>query len=84
MGTTGWIILVVANIPLYVLLGRVFFKDWTDFFTCLEFWVTPDLTSAFRGEYWDDRWGTWKLAFWLGSCVASVLVEAALIQRIFG
>lgn len=29
------LVLVLVNIPTYVLLGRVFFKGWRDFFNCV-------------------------------------------------
>lgn len=29
------LVLIVANIPTYIFLGRVFFKGWRDFFNCV-------------------------------------------------
>jgi len=81
---TGWVILALANIPVYLLLGRGFFKDRWEFFEAIEFWVTPDIVSGLRGEYHDDRAATLKLVVWLAACIASVVVEGALIQRFFG
>ena len=80
----GWIILTIANIPLYILMGGAFFKDWHEFIACIEFWVTPDIVSGLQGEYWNDRWSTLKLGLWLAACIGSVVVEGALIKRYFG
>ena len=84
MSTTGWIILGVANAPLYFVLGWAFFKNWAGFWECARFWITPDIISLFRGEYWDDWWASFKLGLWIAACVACVLCEAAIIGRILG
>ena len=47
------------------LLFRLFFTDFQGFIECLRFYFQPDLISAFRGEWWEDKWGSAKLAFWL-------------------
>ena len=30
-----WLILAIANIPLYIGVGRIFFASWHDFFDCV-------------------------------------------------
>jgi hypothetical protein len=75
MSTVGWIILVVANIRLYWLVGWVVFKDWGDFWECVKFWLTPDIISLFRGEWIEDQWAQMKLFVWLALCAGAVLAE---------
>lgn len=84
MSTPGWIILAVVNLPVYFVLGRLFFSDWDEFWEALRFWITPDLISALRGEFWDDWWAETKLGLWFVCCAGCVLAEAYSIGRILG
>ena len=83
MSTTKWILLVAANIPAYLFLGWIFFKDWDDFGECIRYSLTPDIVSLFRGEYWDDERATFKLWFWLLACAGCVLAEAHYFLKVF-
>ena len=76
MTIRGWIILGMLNIPLYWFLGKVFFKDLDDFLESVRFWLTPNIFSAFRGEYWDDVFAEIKFMFWVGFSIAAVIGEA--------
>jgi len=84
MSERGWIVLAVANIPVYIGVGWLFFRTWDDFWEAVRFWLTPDILSAFRGEYWEDSWAEIKLGLWVVCCVCVVLAEAQLIQQVFG
>jgi hypothetical protein len=84
MSSTGWIILLIVNIPVYFGLGWVFFKTLDDFWEAIKFWLTPDLISLFKGEYWTDRWSELKLGLWIVSCILCVIGEAHLIGKFFG
>ena len=79
MSTTGWIVLGVANIPLYVVLGWLFFNDLGHFVDAIRSWFTPVEVSALRGEYHEDRWASFKLALWLLACAACVFGQAQAI-----
>ena len=83
MNITLLIILVVLNIPLYIFLGWVFFDNWGNFLQLLKFWFTPDIISAFKGEYWEDIWAEWKLGAFILICGAVVYGEYFLIIKIF-
>ena len=83
MTTTGWVLLIAANSPVYFGLGRLFFRDWESFWEAVGFWFTPDTWSAFQGDYGNDRWASLKLALWAVCCVGCVLGEAALVRRYF-
>ena len=79
MSVFGWVILAVANIPLYVVVGSCFFKDWDDFGSALVFWIKPDLLSALHGEFWDDWWAETKLGFMVICSVVLVWGEGVYL-----
>ena len=60
------------------------FKTWEDFGESIRFWFTPDLFSAFNGEYWEDWIGELKLGIWVACCFGCVYGEAFLIEKIIG
>jgi hypothetical protein len=78
------VILIVINTPIYILLGRVFFGNWGDFWECVRFWFTPDVFSMFNGEYGADLGATLKLGIFLLLCGGAVFAEYALYQKMFG
>ena len=75
---TRWVILAIINIPLYLILGRLFFDDLAGFFECVGFWLTPDWISVLRGEWADDWWGTMKLFVFAALCAGAVFGEHQL------
>ena len=79
----GLIVLGVVNIPLYMFIGKLIFGDWADFWEAVKFWLTPDLFSLFRGEYWDDWWAEIKLGFFIVACGGCVFGEYMLIHKLF-
>jgi len=70
-----WLILIAANIPLYLVVGKVFFGSWAEFFDTLRFWLTPDIVSAWRGDYWADNWAELKLFVFMALCAGAVYSE---------
>jgi len=80
MTTRGWIILAMLNIPLYWLMAKVFFKDLDDFLESVRFWFTPNIFSAFRGEYMDDLFAEMKLILWIGFSIGLVYWEAGWLM----
>jgi hypothetical protein len=82
MNQIGWIALVVANIPVYFVLGWLFFGDWDEFLESLQFWITPDVISLFRGEWEEDWWAEIRFWFWIVCCTACVYGEGWLVQQI--
>ena len=84
MSTLGWIILVVVNIPVCWLLGWVVFKDWGDFWECVKFWLTPDIISAFRGEWIEDQWAQMKLFLWVALCAGAFFGESIALAKWLG
>lgn len=72
---TLWIILGVANVPVYLLLGRAVFGGWGEFWECVRFWLTPDLFSLVRGEWGEDWVAEFKLLAWAVVCAGIVWGE---------
>ena len=71
----GWVVLVIANIPIYMLLVFTIIGDWEDIKEALRFLATPRLISIFRGEDIDDSWSTMKVFFVLLISVLTVVTE---------
>ena len=78
------IILAVANIPVYILLGKVYFGSWYRFFDCVKYFLTKDTSSYMRGQQWEDLRSTWELLFFVGGCAAMIAGEYYLIGKFYG
>ena len=61
--------LIALNVPLYVILARLFFHSLDDFCDAIYFWVRPDILSLFSGEFWTDHWNEMKLGIWVALCM---------------
>jgi hypothetical protein len=72
-------LLVALNLPVYVLLGKLFFGDLSGFVRSLRFTLTPDILSALRGEYLEDRIESLKLMAWVIICALCVVGEMQLL-----
>ena len=81
---TTLVILGVLNIPVYILIGKVFFGDLAGFFDALKFWFTPNIFSLFRGRYGDDIMAEFKLVIFIFVCGLCVYGEYKLILKLFG
>lgn len=81
-GQAAFTVLLMAtvDIPLFYLAGMVFFGSWDAFWSCVRFWLTPDILSMFRGEFVDDWWAEFKLWLWFSSCAGLVWLELALLD----
>jgi hypothetical protein len=62
------------------MLFSVLFKTKDDFIDCIKFWITPDIVSMFRGQYFDDHWAEFKLWIWIGGTGAISYGTYALFQ----
>jgi len=83
MNKTVLTILIVANLPLYWFLGKILFKDWNGVLECFRYALTPNIISWFRGEYTEDWWAGMRIYFYVIGCVACVLVEYKIIEKLF-
>ncbi len=64
------ILSILAGIITAAVLFKPFFNDKDDFINCVKFWLTPDIISVFKGEYFDDHWAEFKLVAWAGISAA--------------
>lgn len=64
------------------MLGKSYFGDWSGFWECVRFWLTPDIISLFRGEYGKDKWAEIKLFIFLFLCAATVRGEFLLVKSL--
>lgn len=74
-------ILIAVNLPVYIVLGRLFFGSWSGFLRVLRFWLTPNIISWFRGEYWQDVAAELLFGVYLLCCAGVVFGEYWLITR---
>ncbi len=63
------IVLIIANIPLYGALASILFGGKDGFWRSLLYLGTPDLISALKGEFWDDKWAELMMAIWIILCI---------------
>lgn len=75
-------IIVSASISILLLyvLFRLFFEDLRDFIEHLKFLFLPDLFSAFRGEYNEDRNSSFKVMIYLGMALGPGLLTYFVIR----
>ena len=69
------VVLIVANLPIYFMFGKLFFKDADEFGEAIYFWLKPDILSAFQGEFWEDMAAEFKLGLWVACCVGATCLE---------
>lgn len=72
----NWILLVIlliVNIPIFLMLGKFFFGGWDEFGEAVCYWFKPDIWSLFQGEHWDDMWAELKLGLFVLCCVRACL-----------
>jgi len=80
-----YVILIAANIPLYLAVGWGIFSTWENFWEALRFCFTPDVFSMFRGEWAHDMWGEVCIGLWLAVCGLTVYGEHLLLTKyVFG
>ncbi|WP_010501235.1 hypothetical protein [Paenibacillus elgii] len=78
------IALVIINFPVYRFIYKLIFSDPEDFDESVKFSFTPDFISFFRGKYWQDKWGTFKLQMYILLCLVVVLLEYMLLSQVIG
>lgn len=56
-----YVALGVLTFPVIPLFGWAIFKDRYDFFDAIKHIFTPDIFSAFAGEWHEDTWNSMKI-----------------------
>ena len=82
MNKTLLVVLAIVNAPVYVVLANAMFGGGGGLLQALRFWAVPDLISALRGEFWEDRWQTMKLGVWLVLCGGLVYSEYHVLTHV--
>ena len=76
-----WFILLLVNIPVYLGLGRLIFKDWDGFLEALRLWTNADWWFTLEKQWREDRWGTTQLPVFLLLCLAIPVTEHLLFGK---
>ena len=76
--------LIVVNTPLYLLLGKLLFKDWSGFIQALRLGLTPNIISLFRGEWTEDVIAEFKLGLFFLISGSAVYGEYMLTLKLIG
>jgi hypothetical protein len=77
------IILAVANLPVYFIVGKVMFDDLDGAKEAFGFWFTPRWFEMLRGEGGDASWSNIKAFVWLLICGAAVATEYFALAKHF-
>lgn len=80
VSTSLWVVLGLANIPIYKLIGNIFYDSSEDFWEGFKFSLQPDIFSLFTGEYFKDMWHSFKFGIFLAILGAVVTGEHTLIS----
>lgn len=67
---------------MYKFLFNLIFNDTDDFNDSLRYSFTPNFISLFRGEYWKDRVGEFKLGFFIFLCIIVTAIEFGIINSL--
>ena len=81
MNGTLLVILLVVNVPLYLLLGKAFFGGWEGFLQSLVALIQPDIVSALSGSYEEKRIGRFTLLLFLVVCGATTAAEYHVVAK---
>ena len=74
------LILLVLNIPFYILFMKMYFGDWDGLKKAIIFLPSLQIVSAFRGEFWEDWWNEIKLLLYGLTIGTMNSVEYALLS----
>ena len=76
-----WFILILINIPVYLALGKMIFKDWGNFLESVRLWSTVDWWYSLDKQWRDDRKGTAELPLFILLCGLLVVVEHLMFGK---
>lgn len=82
MDTILFLILLIANIPIYKWIYKSVFKNSEDFKDAVNYTFTPDIFSLFKGSFWKHQVGEAKFSFFIFTCIMAIVVEFAVIKSI--
>lgn len=76
-----WFILVIINIPVYLALGKMIFKDWGSFLESVRLWCSADWWYSLGKQWREDRWGTAQLPLFVLLCMLLVVLEHLMFGK---
>lgn len=79
--TAQWFILVIVNIPVFLGLGRLIFRDWDGFIEALRLWSNLDWLLTLQKQWNIDRWDTSKLPVFVILCLGIVVTEHLMFGK---
>lgn len=81
--TRIYIGLFLINLPIFFVIGKLFFKDLEGLITSIRFLITPRIISAFRGEFDDDWIESLRFIIFALLCALLIIAEKALLKKYF-
>lgn len=75
-------LIIVNTFTVYKFLFNMIFDDTDDFNESVRYSLTPDMFSLFKGRYWKDRVGEFKLGFFIILCIIATTIEYWIINSI--
>ena len=83
MTANQWIpiLVIVINIPIFLLVGRAIFGSWSLFFECLKWNFIPDWWSLARGKLARDFHGENKTGMFIVACTSIVMIQIIVISN---
>lgn len=70
-----WLLLVLINIPVFLAVGKMIFKDWGSFLESVRLWSSADWWYSLEKQWREDRWGTCQLPVFILLCAGLVIAE---------
>ena len=58
------ILAILSGVATLIISFKLFFRDRYDFWECIKYYLTPDIISAFRGDWKHDIWAEATLFVW--------------------
>lgn len=76
-------VLIILNMPLYKYVFKKIFISKEDFQEAVKFTLTPDIFSLFKGRYFSDRIGEYKIGMFIFICCLTIFLEYSILDMIF-
>jgi len=75
-------LIIINFFTVYKFIFNVIFSNREDFYDSVRYSFTPNIISLFRGEYWKDRVGEFKLGIFIFLCIAVTGLEYMVVNGI--
>ena len=75
-------LIIINFFTVYKFIFNVIFSNREDFYDSVRYSFTPNIISLFRGEYWKDRVGEFKLGIFIFLCIAVTGLEYMVFNGI--